>query len=107
MNSLDEKEKKLSLALEKLKSFKISNQQENSLVADLESKKNQLEIEKEEFKNKYELLKSEHEQLNLRFSKFEKNNFNEKTKQKECTEKIDELNQETDNLLEEIDKWQM
>ena len=107
MNSLDEKEKKLSLALEKLKSFKISNQQENSLVADLESKKNQLEIEKEEFKNKYELLKSEHEQLNLRLSEFEKNNFNEKTKQKEFTEKIDELNQETDNLLEEIDKWQM
>ena len=106
MNSLDEKEKKLSLALEKLKSFKISNQQENSLVADLESKKNQLEIEKEELKNKYELLKSEHEQLNLRFSEFEKNNFNEKTKQKEFTEKIDELNQETDTLLEEIDKWQ-
>ena len=107
MNSLDEKEKKLSLALERLKSFKISNQQENSLAADLESKKNQLEIEKEELKNKYELLKSEHEQLNLRFSEFEKNNLNEKTKQKEFTEKIDELNQETDNLLEEIDKWQM
>ena len=107
MNSLDEKEKKLSLALERLKSFKISNQQENGLVADLESKKNQLEIEKEEFKNKYELLKNEHEQLNVKLGEFEKNNFNEKTKQKEFTEKIDELNQETDNLLEEIDKWQM
>ena len=31
----------------------------------------------------------------------------EKTKEKEFSEKIDELNQETDTLLEEIDKWQM
>ncbi len=28
-------------------------------------------------------------------------------KQIEFSEKIDELNQETDTLLEEIDKWQM
>ena len=30
----------------------------------------------------------------------------EKRKQIEFSEKIDELNQETDTLLEEIDKWQ-
>ena len=28
-------------------------------------------------------------------------------KQMEFSEKIDELNQETDTLIEEIDKWQM
>ena len=32
---------------------------------------------------------------------------NEKKKETEFSEKIDELNQETDTLLEEIDKWQM
>ena len=31
----------------------------------------------------------------------------EKKKQAEFSEKIDELNQETDTLLDEIDKWQM
>ena len=31
----------------------------------------------------------------------------EQKKQTEFSEKIDELNQETDTLLEEIDKWQM
>ena len=31
----------------------------------------------------------------------------EEKKQIEFSEKIDELNQETDTLLEEIDKWQM
>ena len=30
----------------------------------------------------------------------------EKKKQTEFSEKIDELNQETDTLLDEIDKWQ-
>ena len=32
---------------------------------------------------------------------------NEQMKVNEFSEKIDELNQETDILLEEIDKWQM
>ena len=31
----------------------------------------------------------------------------EQKKQIEFSEKIDELNQETDTLLDEIDKWQM
>jgi len=31
----------------------------------------------------------------------------ESKKETEFAEKIDELNQETDTLLEEIDKWQM
>ena len=31
----------------------------------------------------------------------------EQRKQIEFTEKIDELNKETDTLLEEIEKWQM
>ena len=31
----------------------------------------------------------------------------ENKKELEFSEKIDELNQETDTLLEEIDKWQM
>ena len=31
---------------------------------------------------------------------------NEQKKQTEFSEKIDELNQETDILLDEIDKWQ-
>ena len=30
-----------------------------------------------------------------------------KGKENQFNEKIDELNQETDSLLEEIDKWQM
>ena len=38
---------------------------------------------------------------------FEKWAEKESKKETEFAEKIDELNQETDTLLEEIDKWQM
>ena len=34
-------------------------------------------------------------------------NILKQKKETEFSEKIDELNQETDTLLEEIDKWQM
>ncbi len=42
-----------------------------------------------------------------KLSDFEKRNLDKKSRQQEFSEKIDELNQETDTLLEEIDKWQM
>ena len=33
--------------------------------------------------------------------------INDKKKEDEFSEKIDELNQETDSLMNEIEKWQM
>ena len=39
--------------------------------------------------------------------KVDQQKINEQKKETEFSEKIDELNQETDTLLEEIDKWQM
>jgi len=63
MKTDSEKEKKLSFALNKLKSLNLQNP---TLKSNLEQKK-----------------------------------------ETEFSEKIDELNQETDTLLEEIDKWQM
>ena len=48
----------------------------------------------------YDLLKTKLEEINNQKKK-------EQKKEIEFSEKIDELNQETDTLLEEIDKWQM
>ena len=56
MNSLDEKEKKLTSALEKLKNIKIDDAKENELVNELKNKKKQLEIEKTELEEKYQNL---------------------------------------------------
>ena len=43
----------------------------------------------------------------IEVDKIQKQKEHENQKEKEFSEKIDELNQETDTLLDEIDKWQM
>ena len=69
MKTYSEKEKKLNIALSKLKN---------------------LDLEKPGIKDKINKQKKVEEKKETEFS-----------------EKIDELNQETDTLLEEMDKWQI
>ena len=52
-------------------------------------------------------MKNEYEQLKLKLDYFDKQQKEESKKEKKFEEKIDELNQETDILIDEIDKWQM
>ena len=49
----------------------------------------------------------EHENLSKKLEDLKSKEKLDERKQIEFSEKIDELNQETDSLLEEIDKWQM
>ena len=53
MNSVIEKEKKLSLALTKLKNLNLKNPDIKKNLENLSSQKNQLEIEKQELEEKY------------------------------------------------------
>ena len=57
--------------------------------------------------DKYKLLLDEHASLSKKLEDIQNKEKLEQKKQQEFSEKIDELNQETDTLLEEIDKWQM
>ena len=50
---------------------------------------------------------SSNNDLSKKLDEFQNQEQTEQKKQMEFSEKIDELNQETDTLLEEIDKWQM
>ena len=106
MNSVIEKEKKLNLALTKLKNLNLKNPDIKKDIENLTTQKNQLEIEKQELEEKYKNLINEHENLTRKLDEFQDLEKIEKKKQIEFSEKIDELNQETDTLLEEIDKWQ-
>ena len=49
---------------------------------------------------------NDYDDLSKKLDEFQVQEKNEKKKQIEFSEKIDELNQETDTLLNEIDKWQ-
>ena len=57
--------------------------------------------------SKFKALLDEHSLLTKKLEEIKNKDKQEKIKQIEFSEKIDELNQETDTLLEEIDKWQM
>ena len=102
-----EKEKKLILALDKLKNLNLQNPTLKGNIENLSAQKNQLEIEKKEIEDKYQNLISDHKVLSQKIEEINNQKKNEEKKELEFSEKIDELNQETDTLLEEIDKWQM
>ena len=107
MNSINEKEKKLNNALEELKNLDLSNPDLKSNIENLNSQKNQLEIEKNLIEEKYKKLLDDNKSLAKKLDEFKNKEKLEARKQIEFSEKIDELNQETDILLDEIDKWQM
>ena len=101
-----EKEKKLLIAIEGLKKIDFSYNFNKESLESLNNQKNQLKIEKCELEEKYKDLVHEHEKLGKKLSAFESQEKIEKEKQLKFSEKIDELNQETDILIDEIDKWQ-
>ena len=107
MNSINEKEKKLNIALDELKNLDLANPELQKNIENLSSKQYQLEIEKTQIEEKYKMLLDEHENLAKKLEDLQNKEKLEERKQIEFSEKIDELNQETDNLLDEIDKWQI
>ena len=103
MKTFSEKEKKLNSSLQKLKDLNLINPSENKQTEDLKEQKNQLEIEKNQLETKYKSLIENYQKLKDRLKK---QDLEQKTREMMFDEKIDELNQETDILMEEIDKWQ-
>ena len=63
MNSINEKEKKLNIALEELKNLDLTNPELRKNIENLSTKQNQLEIEKTQIEEKYKTLLEEHENL--------------------------------------------
>tara|TARA_Y100001935_G_scaffold241845_1_gene231717 strand:+ start:89 stop:412 length:324 start_codon:yes stop_codon:yes gene_type:complete len=106
MNSVLEKEKKLNLALLKLKNLNFNNPDIKKNIENLSLQKNQLEIEKHEIEQKYNDLLNDYNNLSQKLTEFQNSKKKDEMRQIEFSEKIDELNQETDTLIEEIDKWE-
>ena len=103
MKTFNEKEEKLNFALEKLKDLNFVNPKLKEHTDYLDNKKNQLEIEKQQLEEKYRILLSDYDEIK---QKIKEQNLSQKNRELRFNEKIDELNQETDILLGEIDKWQ-
>ena len=75
-------------------------------IDSLNLEKNQLLREKEESEKNFKLLSKQHEELKSELEKINKDETNKYGNQNTINQKIDELNQETETLIDEIEKWQ-
>ena len=106
MKNYEEKEKKLDNVLKKLNSMSNRAVKMSNDINSLNLEKNQLLREKEESETNFRVLDKKHTELKLELEKINKDigqKFGDKTS---FNQKIDELNQETETLIDEIEKWQ-
>ena len=80
MKSVIEKEKKLNLALTKLKNLNLENPNVKKNIMNLNSQKNQLEIEKQELELKYKSLLNDYNELSKKLDELQNKQKIEKKK---------------------------
>ena len=107
MKNYEEKEKKLDNVLKKLNLMSGQVVKMNKDISSLNLEKNQLIREKKESERKFQSLSKQHEGLKLELEKINKDVRYKFGDQNNFNKKIDELNQETETLIDEIDKWQI
>ena len=106
MKNYEEKEKKLENVLKKLNSMSNQVIKMNNDINSLNLEKNQLLREKEESERNFRTLSEQHLELKSALEKVDKDVGVKFGKKNNFNQKIDELNQETEMLISEIDKWQ-
>jgi len=106
MKNYEEKEKKLDNVLKKLNLMSNQVVKMNNYINSLNLEKNQLLREKEQSEKNFHEISKQHKHLKIELEKINKDvnyKFNNKNN---FNQKIDELNQETETLIEEIEEWQ-
>ena len=107
MENLYSKEKKLEEVLEKLTNLSRSSKSYVGSIDDLYVEKNQLQSEKNEIESKYKQLLLEYNNLKQKLKILEGKYSKKKQLQEQFSQDINELGEETESLVEEIEKWQM
>ena len=107
MKNYKEKEKKLEHVLKKLGTMSNRVIKMNDDMDSLNLEKNQLLREKEESEKNFKNLLKQHQELKSELEKIDKDVSHKFSNRDNFNQKIDELNQETETLIDEIDKWQM
>lgn len=106
MKNYEEKEKKLEHVLKKLSTISNRVVKMNKDIDFLNLEKNQLLREKEESEENFKNLLKQHQELKSELEKFDKEVSHNFGNRDNFNKKIDELNQETETLIDEIEKWQ-
>ncbi len=107
MKNFEKKETNLNQLIEKLGKLNTSYTQRNFDNKSLEKEKDLIMFEKEELERKNQEILREHKYLSERIKKLEYELKTKKDLEKKFNRDINDLNQETQSLVEEIEKWQM
>ena len=107
MSNFEKKEQNLNQLIDKLNSLSLSYSQPTYELEKIRTEKNELADQKAVIEKKNEELTREHKYLKEKIKKlqFEVNKKSEI--EDKFNQDIEELSQETENLVNEIDKWQM
>ena len=106
MKNYEEKEKKLENALDKLNALSGKVVKMSEHIDSLNFEKNQLLSEKQESDKNFQILSKQHQELKTELDRINKEVSHRFSGQDNFNQKIDELNQETETLIDEIEKWQ-
>jgi peptidoglycan hydrolase CwlO-like protein len=107
MSNIEKKEKNLNLLIDKLNSLSLSYSQPNYEIEKVRTEKNELFRQKNEIEKKNQELMREHKYLKERINNLQLEIIKKSKIEDKFNEEIEELSQETENLVNEIDKWQM
>ena len=107
MSNIEKREKNLNLLIDKLNSLSLSYSQPNYEIEKIRTEKNELFRQKNEIEKKNQELMREHKYLKEKINNLQLEIIKKSKIEDKFNEEIEEISQETENLVNEIDKWQM
>ena len=107
MSNFEKKEQNLNQLIDKLNSLSLSYSQPNYELEKIRTEKNDLNNKKKEIEKKNQELMREHKYLREKIKKLQLEVSNKVELEEKFNQDIEELSKETENLVSEIDKWQM
>ncbi len=106
MSNLENKEKNLNSLIQKLSNLSISYSHDELKTEELRKERDYFLNQKNEIEKKHTELLREQKYLKNKLANLEVELNKKSELQEKFSKEIDDLNQETEELVEEIDKWQ-
>jgi peptidoglycan hydrolase CwlO-like protein len=107
MSNIEKKEKNLNQLIDKLNSLSLSYSQPNYELEKIRTEKNELANKKKEIEKKNQELMREHKYLRDKIKNLQLEVNQKSELEAKFNQDIEDLSQETENLVSEINKWQM
>tara|TARA_B100000963_G_scaffold221252_1_gene192843 strand:+ start:8654 stop:8977 length:324 start_codon:yes stop_codon:yes gene_type:complete len=106
MNNLEKKEKNLNELIKKLDILTSTYSQSTYQTQKIETEKNEILRQKLDIEKKNQDLMREHKYLKDKILSLQNEASQQSLLEEKFNQDIEELSQETENLVSEIDKWQ-